>query len=186
MIQALVRWCERVVGSAIIVFIASLTFLLTEPTMTFSDGAGDDAKSHTIDEVYDLMIEKKYDLARRELVSLSDSGNAEAEYLLGEMFEKGLGTTSDPERAWSLYRASADQGYAPAEQKIGVIEYQAGHYAEALKILLPLAEKGARGEVSAAVSNMYAQGLGTPVDKAKADCWMQKTIERPNQTNSGC
>jgi TPR repeat protein len=47
--------------------------------------------------------------------SLADKGDAEAEFRLGAMYEKGDGVTAEPSQAAKWYRKSADRGYAKAQ-----------------------------------------------------------------------
>jgi hypothetical protein len=49
------------------------------------------------------------------------AGDAEAQYYVGEIFEKGLGTTPDYESAASWYRKSAEQDYSAAQISLGYL-----------------------------------------------------------------
>jgi hypothetical protein len=156
-------------------------------TRSFADDAIDTSKLYTLTDIYAELSEGRYALALQQLSPLSNNGNAEADFLLAYMLENGKGTSPDPARSLTLYRRSAAAGYVPAQKKMGMLEFQAENYTEALRILLPLAEKGARGDVSGALSQMYARGLGTPVDKARAQCWARKTAEPLKESiKNGC
>jgi len=56
----------------------------------------------------------------------SRAGSAEAQFELGQLYEKGLGVAQDQARALELYRAAADQGFADALNDLGFIHFQGG------------------------------------------------------------
>ncbi len=58
------------------------------------------------------------------------AGDAEAQYYVGEIFEKGLGTTPDYESAAVWYRRSAEQEYSAAQISLGYL-YERGLGVEA-------------------------------------------------------
>jgi uncharacterized protein len=49
------------------------------------------------------------------LFSEAESGNAEAQYWLGVIYDRGRLVPKDPEKSAGWYQKSAEQGYAPAE-----------------------------------------------------------------------
>jgi hypothetical protein len=51
----------------------------------------------------------------------ADAGDAEAQYYVGSIHEKGLGTAPDPARAAEWYRRAAEQGYAAAQVAYGYL-----------------------------------------------------------------
>ena len=53
------------------------------------------------------------------------SGDAEAQYFVGQIFEKGLGTTPDHGAAAEWYRKAAEQDYGPAQIGLGYL-YEEG------------------------------------------------------------
>jgi hypothetical protein len=53
------------------------------------------------------------------------AGDAEAQFHVGQIFEKGLGTTADYPSAASWYRKAAEQEYAPAQINLGYL-YERG------------------------------------------------------------
>jgi uncharacterized protein len=60
-----------------------------------------------------------YAAALKDLLPLAQQGDSKAEYILGEMFDGGLGVDQDYHAAAKWYRQSADQGYAPAMANLG-------------------------------------------------------------------
>jgi hypothetical protein len=70
-----------------------------------------------------------YDRAKLETAlaiwqGAADAGDAEAQTVIGEIYEKGLGTTPDYVRAASWYRKAADQGHARAQFNLGTLYEQ--------------------------------------------------------------
>ncbi|WP_125469687.1 tetratricopeptide repeat protein [Caballeronia telluris] len=57
----------------------------------------------------------------RELVPLAKDGNAEAQALLGELYQLGLGLKLDVKQATRLYRLSAAQGNPKALLSLGAL-----------------------------------------------------------------
>ncbi|MEM7354854.1 MAG: caspase family protein [Acidobacteriota bacterium] len=53
------------------------------------------------------------------------SGDAEAQFYVGQIFEKGLGTTADYQGAAEWYGKAAEQGYAAAQTSLGYL-YEEG------------------------------------------------------------
>lgn len=66
-----------------------------------------------------------YKTSRAYWQSLADQGNKEAQNYLGEIYERGLGTEPDYEKAAKWYRRAADQGFAPAQINLGKL-YELG------------------------------------------------------------
>jgi TPR repeat protein len=154
---------------------------------TNADEVIDPEKFLTLTDIYELIFDQKYDQALDRLRPLASQGNSEAQYALGTMLEEGRGVPRDQSAALKLYQQSADAGFPFAQKKIGLFYYFSKQYDQAFAILRPLTQMGFRGEVSGALAEMYRHGLGTPVNEAKAECWMRKTTEPVMKSiQSGC
>jgi TPR repeat protein len=152
-----------------------------------ADAVIDPMKFITLSDIYQLIADQKFDQALDRLRPLAAQGNSEAQYALGTMLEAGRGVAQDKSAALKLYQQSADAGYPFAQKKIGLYYYFAKQYDQAFAMLRSLTQMGFRGEVSGALAEMYRHGLGTPVDEAKAECWMRKTVEQVAKSiQSGC
>ncbi len=57
----------------------------------------------------------------RELRPLAEQGVAEAQFLLGVMYDKGQGVPQDYAEAVEWWRKAAEQGYAKAQYNLGVM-----------------------------------------------------------------
>lgn len=67
----------------------------------------------------DLMDAKRFDEAMAELMPAANSGNAEAEELIGVMYALGLGVERDDVRAFEWYLRASLKGHAGAQSGIG-------------------------------------------------------------------
>ncbi|MDE0781091.1 MAG: tetratricopeptide repeat protein, partial [Alphaproteobacteria bacterium] len=59
--------------------------------------------------------------ALREWTPLAERGNADAQFNLGTIYNKGQGVPQDQEAAVKWYRLAADQGIANAQFNLGVM-----------------------------------------------------------------
>ena len=104
----------------------------------------------------------------------AEQSDAEAQYLLGDMYAKGEGTPQDTKEAVRWYRASAEQGHAKAQFNLAFM-YQYGLGApqdtkEAVRWYKACAEQGnAKAQFNLAF--MYQYGLGAPQDYKSAHMW---------------
>ena len=64
---------------------------------------------------------KEYAQAYKCFLVAAGQGDAEAQYRLATCFYMGRGTAQNYESAASLYLRAAEQGYAPAQNIIGIL-----------------------------------------------------------------
>jgi len=129
--------------------------------------------------------------ALREWRPLAEQGNANAQFFLGVMYDKGRGVPQDYAEAVKWLRKAAEQGVAEAQYNLGVM-YDRGlgvpqDYAEAVKWSRKAAEQG-YAEAQFNLGVMHDIGLGVREDYAKAMKWFRKAAEQGNakaQTNLG-
>ena len=115
------------------------------------------------------------------LLTKANTGDANAQFELGENYYK----YQDYEEAVRWYRRAAEQGFAPAQENLGLC-YERGQgvqkdYAEAVKWYRKAAEQG-----NAAAQNNYANCLyagkgGVPQDYTEAAKWYQKAAEQGDE-----
>lgn len=72
-----------------------------------------------LERARDLMETNQFEEARRALLPLARSGNADAEELIGVMYALGLGVERDDERAFEWYLRSSLKGHPGAQSGIG-------------------------------------------------------------------
>ena len=122
----------------------------------------------------DAYNKKDYATALREWEPLAQQGNADAQYNLGVMYEKGLGVPQDNKTAMKWYRLSAEQGHAGAQFNLGLM-YRKGEgvlqdYKTAVKWCKLAAEQG-NATAQNNLGFMYDNGHGVAQDYVHAHMW---------------
>ena len=89
---------------------------------------------------------------RYRIVRQLGQGNANGQYFLGAMYERGWGVAKDYSEALRLYRLSADQGYADAQNNLGCM-YENGfgvaqNRYEAVRLYRMAANQGEESAIS--------------------------------------
>ncbi|MCG6969603.1 MAG: sel1 repeat family protein [Gammaproteobacteria bacterium] len=115
----------------------------------------------------DYVWEEKY----KERLPLAESGNAEAQYDVGEMLERGRGVNKDLTQAFNWYLKSAEQGNTKGAFRAG-LAYLKGKGVEkndefALKWLQLSADRGYERAVYY-LGVMYEKGEGVEVNYTRA------------------
>ncbi len=119
--------------------------------------------------------------ARREWRPLAKQGNANAQYNLGVMYDKGRGVPQDYAEAVKWYRKAAEQGHAKAQYSLGV-RYANGRGvpqddAEAVGWWRKAAEQGNAG-AQYNLGVMYGKGQGVPQDYVLAHMWFDLAVSK--------
>jgi TPR repeat protein len=121
--------------------------------------------------------QQNYGEAFRWLSKAAEQGNADAQYLVGDMYAKGMGVTRNIDQAVMWLGKAAAQGQVVAQSHLGVF-YLAGedNLKDYSKALMWFSKAAAQGDVDAEVSlgYMYEKGLGVPVDRNAAISWLKK------------
>ena len=113
--------------------------------------------------------------ALREFRALAEQGDADAQNILGWMYDSGKGVLQDYKEAVKWYRKSAEQGNAEAQYNLGVL-YRNGEGVtqddkEAVKWYRKAAEQGhAKAQHNLGV--MYVKGQGALQDDIYAHMWL--------------
>jgi TPR repeat protein len=68
-----------------------------------------------------LFHEQRYEEAFQMLIGLAETGNPEAQCMLGNMYDLGLGREQDLDRAIDWYQKSSRQGYGVASNNLATI-----------------------------------------------------------------
>jgi TPR repeat protein len=74
---------------------------------------------------------KDYDVSFPILLRIADAGNAEAQCLIGNFYDLGLGRPVNCEEARKWYLRSAQQGYGAASNNLGTLFQQDGNFEKA-------------------------------------------------------
>lgn len=116
---------------------------------------------------------------------LAEQGNAEAQKMLGLMYEKGHGVTQDDGQSAYWYYMSAQQGNADAQYEIGLnYEYGVGvdqDYEKAAYWHLRAAEQGiVNAQVKLGI--LYYKGQGLEQNFEQSAVWSRKAAEQGDST----
>lgn len=113
----------------------------------------------------------------------AQTGDVQAMYALGEMYELGMGTDNSRGEALNWYRAAADEGHAGGAYQVGYAYYWGKGVGkdrrEAHVWFLRAAEGGNQAAIPY-LSKMYALGQGVPQDKGKAAAWAARADTSTN------
>ena len=122
---------------------------------------------------------KNFREAMRIYRPLAEKGDAEAQYYVGRMYEKGEGVRKDEREVVKWYHRSAEGGYAAAQYRLAV-GYAFGlaglsrNQDEAAKWLHKAAEGGHK-KAQRYLGRAYAEGrFGLPTDRKRAEYWSQR------------
>lgn len=126
---------------------------------------------------------KDYAAAYREWKPLADRGDANAQFNLAVLYERGLGVRRDFSEAFMLCHLAAAQGLAAAEVELGRMYARgwgtAQRYGEALEWFEKAAEQGdPNGERN--VGWLYDQGYGVARDYKMAAKYYRMAADRGN------
>ena len=160
-------FCTRV--SRCLIFGLTLA-LLTGPVSS-------DASAADFETGIRALQEKDYAAALSEFKTLADAGVANAEFMVGVMYEYGYGVDADAATAAKWYRRAANRGLASAQYNLSVF-YQLGRgveldLAEAVRLSRMAAEKGhAVAQTNLGVSYMVGEGI----ERDLIEAWKWLTI----------
>ena len=125
-------------------------------------------------------LDKNYAQSRRIFHALADEGNVRAQFMMGTIYEQGLGVPKDLATAARWYRQAAEGGNPSAQYNLGVF-YQFGKgvpkdAAEAARWYLKAANQG-HGRAQNNLSTFYFTGVGVPRDPVEAWKWLTLSAE---------
>ena len=117
---------------------------------------------------------KDYATALREWKPLAKQGDADAQYYLGAMYDKGQGVPQNDKTAVKWFKLAAEQGYADAQNYLGVM-YEDGegvpqNHKTAVKWYRLAAKQGHDGAQNN-LGAMYEEGQGVKQDLVYAHIW---------------
>ena len=127
-------------------------------------------------EVIENFNARDYAACLKELRPLAEQGYPSAQYMLGCMYDDGLGVTQDDKETVKWFQLAAEQGYACAQYNLGLMYYSTKcdqveqDYEEAVKWLRLAAEQG-YGSAQLMLFTMYDCGEGVTQDDKEAAKW---------------
>ena len=124
-----------------------------------------------------------YARAMELALPLAEAGNADAQYLVGRMYEKGRGVKKDKAKILTWYRRAAEGGNAKAQYKLGA-GYAMGftgleqNNEKAKKWIRMSAEQG-YDRAQKILAYAYQRGMyGFPKDEEKAQYWFREAEKK--------
>src|SRR5215468_364194 len=122
-----------------------------------------------------------YATARRLWLPLAEAGNAEAQTMLGIIYEEGKGVSQDYAAAVTWYRRAADQGYPDAQFYLACMHDLGKGVpidpAAAANWLTKAADQG-HTDAQFSLGVMYEDGIGVSQDHQAAVGWYRKAAEQ--------
>ncbi|MGD2056151.1 MAG: tetratricopeptide repeat protein [Gammaproteobacteria bacterium] len=109
----------------------------------------------------------------REKLQEASLGNSDAQYDVGAMYQNGRGVTADRYQAMAWYRKAAAQGHPAAISRLDLMQANEERFDSEKK----RAENGDT-ESQYELGNMYAKGIGTPIDHEQSRQWYQKAASQ--------
>ncbi len=137
--------------------------------------------AQTYDEGRAAYISGNYSTALDILTPLAESGDAEAQKMLGIMYDYGQGVEANPQTALQWYIKSAEQGQTAVQYQVGA-KYFKGEsipqdYNEAAR-WWQLAADGGQVDAQFNLGLMYFRGLGISQDDVMAASMFQQAAEQ--------
>lgn len=163
-------------SAAVRVFLALPLWCLGAILLACASAAGG-----SLEDGLEAYSRSDYASAMQALRPLADEGHAEAQRVLGLMYEKGLAVAKDDHEALRWYRSAARQGNSAAQAHLGLI-YAFGYLfgsdvptdeGEGAYWYRMAAEQGDAG-AQAQLAMIYEHGVGVPRDYRQAHLWYQK------------
>ncbi len=157
-------------------YILALRFLALALTLVVGTSSGQAPSSsapspHTPAEISELQKE-------------AETGDAAAEFAIGQAYDFGSGVGQSDKDACSWYRKAAEKGYAPAQNSLGLM-YRAGRGVEQSKQeAVNWYRKAARQDNAKAMFNLgtaYFNGDGVAIDDVLAYAWFVVARERGSE-----
>ena len=122
--------------------------------------------------------QEEYADALKKLESINMQENADVQYVLGEMYLRGLGTNSDLDKAGVFFEKAYLYGSERACYMYGKMSFLGygirQDYEKSFEAFQVMSEKSA--QVNCALGLMYVFGMGTPIDYEKANQYFDKAI----------
>jgi TPR repeat protein len=122
-----------------------------------------------------------YTAARRLWLPLAEEGNADAQTMLGIIYEEGHGVTQDFAAAVTWYRRAADQGHPDAQFYLACMhDFGKGVPLDSIAAAKWLTKAADQGHTDAQfnLGVMYEDGIGVLQDPHAAVTWYRKAAEQ--------
>jgi TPR repeat protein len=124
----------------------------------------------------DYIWEEKF---KKELPK-AEQGDSDAQYAVGEMYEKGKGAVRDQQKAFEWYNKSADQGNVKAAYKLGLAYLKGNGVSKNYSKARSWLEKSANKDYVRAqyyLGEIYENGHGVSQDYDEAMKWYKRALK---------
>ena len=126
------------------------------------------------EERKNIVLSNEFNIARPQFEVAAEMGDANAQYQLGLMYQKGKEYEQDFEKAVRWYTLAAKQGHVPAQFNLGLMYHKGDgiprNYEAAVKWYRLAAERQ-NSRAQHKLGLMYYHGHGVPQDKKAAEKW---------------
>lgn len=139
------------------------------------------AMAAALEEGQGYYANKDYGQAWRVLKPLAESGNAEAQLLVADMYRQGLGVTPTDPEAIRWYRKAAENGVPEAQHAVAGAYFEGKTLPHSLEQAIAWWRRAAGAGLAAAQYNLglaYARGLGAGRDDRSARQWFEKAASQ--------
>lgn len=130
-----------------------------------------------LSRAYKLLTEKNYTLALQLLSDLMSADVLAASTHLGYMYEHGLGTKADEDKAIEIYRVGAINGIERSQIHLAKLLFIKQRYSEALKWYTELHNSGSASSAYW-LYVIYRDGLGVATDKDLSRIYLNIAAKR--------
>jgi len=126
-------------------------------------------------------VPSSYGGAMRWYQRTAEAGSADAQFLLGQLYEAGVGRLRDLAAAATWYRKAAEQGHRLAQYQLGLMRYGgsgvARDAAKAAEWYRKAAELGL-AEAQFNLGDLYDRGMGVAASPDRAAAWYRKAARQ--------
>lgn len=146
------------------------------------------AFSQTIDDARKAQAEKRFEEAIRIAKPLAESGNPDAQFMVGMSYVNGLGVQRNPQEGSSWLHKAAGANHMNAQAVLGTMYFRGDGVEKDYFVSLQMRKKAAeKGQLNAAyeVAQMATNGQGTERNIALAKSYYQQILGSQNTTPNG-
>jgi hypothetical protein len=149
--------------------------------LTLALTAAPSAHAQTTEQSISAYKHRDYPTALAGFKKLADQGNADAQYILGVMYERGKGVLKDPEQAAAWHRKAAEKGISNAQFNLAAM-YAEGRGVpkddqQAMAWYRKAAEQG-DAEAQFSLGQMYDSDQGLSKGAREPPAWYRKAVEQ--------
>lgn len=124
-----------------------------------------------------------YETAYQKWLSLAESGHANAQHNIGNMYGSGRGVSVDPVLASYWFKLAAESGLDQSQYALAAHYYEGKGVAQDYQMALHWYKKASEQGNQYAQYNlglMYADGIGTVQNYSEANKWILRSAEQGN------